>query len=725
MNNSSDLDKSILSLNSIGTKRAQAFENVGLKTVKDLLFYFPSRYLDRSSILTSVKVINYLVNGYDGEVTIIGKVVETEFIRRARKQVFKVTMKDAAGFFDCVWFQGIKFFRDRFKEGQNYAVSAKPVLTRYGHLQFVHPDFDFIADDEDTEFRNTGKIIPFYRIPKELKSTNIGDLSLRRIMQNTINEFCINIPETLPDEIRNKNNLPGITKSVRNLHFPETDELLKKSRQRFIFEEFFYLETLIAGRKNKLKTTGTGVSKPVKSKLVHKFLEILPFKLTGAQLSALSEIRKDMESPEPMNRLLQGDVGSGKTIVSLIAMLICVDNGYQSILMAPTEILANQHYKKFSELLKPFGIKVFLLLGNQKKSRRNEILNEIEHSPDCIIIGTHALIQESVTFGNPGLIVIDEQHRFGVGQRMQLTKKANTPDVLIMTATPIPRTLTMTLYGDLDVSVINQMPENRLPVKTLVRSEEHLPQIYKFIKEKISGGNQCFIVFPLVEESDKSELKDAISYFEKLSNEEFSEYKTGLIHGKMNWQEKEQAMLDFAGKKFDILISTTVIEVGIDVPDANIILINDAYRFGLSQLHQLRGRVGRGDKQGYCILIGKENKLKSEFDFNFEYLSRSEIEKQKSAIRLNAMINFTDGFKIAEIDFKLRGPGDILGTQQSGFPELKYGNIFADFPILENARTEAFQLIKNDPDLKKPENKIIRKTLIDNYSNRVKYADIG
>ncbi|MFO7526883.1 MAG: ATP-dependent DNA helicase RecG, partial [Ignavibacteriaceae bacterium] len=464
------------------------------------------------------------------------------------------------------------------------------------------------------------------------------------------------------------------------------------------------------------------------------FLKTLPFELTKAQLKVLSEIKNDMMSEKPMNRLLQGDVGSGKTIVSLIAMLIAVDNGYQAAIMAPTEILADQHAKNISammnklyEINKERKIKISLLLGGQKKSVRDKNLESIEFQEADIIVGTHALFEAKVRFNNLGLVVIDEQHRFGVRQRAQLQSKGKTPDVLVMSATPIPRTLSMTIYGDLDLSVIDEMPKNRMPVKTVLRGENKLPEIYKFIIDKRKEGYQSFLVYPLVEESEKLELKAATTLFEELSNSHLRELKLGLIHGRMSWQEKEEVMVRFLNKDFDALISTTVIEVGIDIPDANIILINDAQRFGLSQLHQLRGRVGRSEKQAYCILVAKDSLVSktNQRELDLEYLPPAQIEKHKSTVRLQTMVKHKDGFKIAEMDLKLRGPGDIFGTIQSGFPELKYADIINDTQIIIDAKKKAFAIIEKDPRFILPENQIIKQNLLTHYSESLKYAAIA
>ena len=480
-------------------------------------------------------------------------------------------------------------------------------------------------------------------------------------------------------------------------------------------------------RKHLIQEKKKSFSFKTKPEPLKKFLKSLPFDLTESQLKVLSEIRKDLESGKPMNRLLQGDVGSGKTIVALISMLIVIENNFQAVLMAPTEILADQHLKRISELVQPLGLKVDEVIGGQKKSVRDNTLEKIRKGETNIIIGTHALIEENVEFNKLGLVVIDEQHRFGVMQRSTLVQKGLQADVLIMTATPIPRTLTMTLYGDLDVSVIDQMPKNRKPIKTILRGENKLPDIYDFIRTKAKDGYQSFLVYPLVEESEKIELKAAQKYFEELSRNQLKDLRLCLIHGRMNWKEKEIIMFDFAARKYDVLVSTTVIEVGIDIPDANIIVINDAFRFGLSQLHQLRGRVGRSEKQAYCILVTKDELAvrSNQFNFNFDFLSPEQIEKNKTVIRLNSMVKYASGFDLSEIDMKLRGPGNIFGTQQSGLPELKYANIIEDSKILFDARDNAFKIIASDPLLTHPDNSLIKKTLQENYSRHIHLAQIA
>ena len=728
------LEQSVQYLKSVGPKRAESFNNIGIKTIRDLLFYFPSRHLDRTTVLTAAKAYGYVVNGYDGEVTVIAKVVDKEKRYFGKKEILKVQFHDSSGFFECVWFQGIKYFYSAFNEGDIFAVSSKPEIGKHQKLQFIHPDFDRITEEESDSFLHTGKIIPFYRIPKELRKGYIGDLSLRRIINYAVENYVVNLEESLPAYIIEQNKLLGVSEAVKNFHFPENKNIFDAAKHRFKFEELFYLEVLVALRRHNYQTKLTGNKMSIKTKLVSDFLKILPFKLTDSQLKVLTEIKNDMLSDKPMNRLLQGDVGSGKTIVSLIAALIAVDNGFQASLMAPTEILADQHAKNISVLMRKLSsvhkdreIKVSLLIGGQKKSERDKKLSDIELKEADIVIGTHALLEEKVIFNNLGLVIIDEQHRFGVRQRGLLQSKGKTPDVLVMSATPIPRTLSMTVYGDLDISIINKMPVNRKPIKTVLRGESKLPDIYKFIIDKQKQGYQSFIVYPLVEESEKLELKAATDYYNQLKDTYLKDLNVGLIHGRMKWQEKEQVMLLFLKKEFDVLISTTVIEVGIDIPEANIILINDAHRFGLSQLHQLRGRVGRSDKQAYCVLVTK-NEIASkqkQREIELDYLSSTQLEKYKSTVRLQTMVKSTDGFKVAEVDLKLRGPGDIFGTKQSGFPDLKFADLTEDHELIFKTKKISFELIKKDPKLKLPENNVVRENLMTHYSENLKYAKIA
>ena len=540
--------------------------------------------------------------------------------------------------------------------------------------------------------------------------------------------------ETLPENIVQGNDLLKINEAVKNIHFPLGKEIYNKALKRFKFEEIFYLEILIALRKYQYKSTFPGIAMNINNNLLKNFLDFLPYKLTDDQQNTLRDIFADMKMAQPMNRLIQGDVGSGKTIVSLIAMIIAADNGYQSVLMAPTEILADQHYKNISKMLNDFAnknnfdpIQVSLLIGGQNKKDRTKVLKKIETGESKIIIGTHALFEEKVSFNNLGLIIVDEQHRFGVEQRGKLLKKGKVPDVIVMSATPIPRTLTMTVYADLDVSLIKELPSGRKKIKTVLRRGSNLPDIYNYIVNKAKEGIQSFIVYPLVEDSEKLELKSAETYYNNLTNTFFNDINVGLLHGRMSWQEKENIMLQFKAHKFNVLISTTVIEVGIDIPNANIILINDAHRFGLSQLHQLRGRVGRSEKQAYCILVTDDKNIKYNLkkDISIEYLSTVQLNMYKSSIRLNSMVKYSDGFKLAEIDLKLRGPGDIFGTKQSGLPDLVFIDIVNDTDIIEDAKYIAFKLIKDDIKLEKEKNNLIRQQLKNNYSSHFFYSKIA
>lgn len=721
------IDSSIQYLKTVGPKKAELFSSIGIGTIKDLLFYFPYRYLDRTTILDSNRVVNFISSGFKEEITIIGKVVETEEIYYGRKSILKVSMKDDKGFFDCVWFRSIKYFRERFKQGEFYAISAKPTITRYGHLQFAHPDFDKLNSKESEDFLHTGKIIPFYKVPEELKKVNLGELSLRKLISEAVEKHNDKIEETLPPYIIKQNKLLNLRSTVKNKHFPESSELLERANMRLKFEELFYIQSLIALKKQNYHTKLKGIKFKLDKSLISMFIKSLPFELTNAQKEVLHQIRLDMESDFPMNRLIQGDVGSGKTVVALIAMLIAVSNNKQAALMAPTEILAIQHYENIKKMLEGFPVEIELLLGGQKVKEKKVVHAKIQQGKSAIYIGTHALIEEKSSFSDLGIAVIDEQHRFGVAQRSRLVTKFSAPDVLVMSATPIPRTLTMTLYGDLDVSIIDELPENRIPIKTYLRGDGKLDRIYNFAIKQLKTGSQAFIVYPLVEDSEKLELKAAETYYKELKETAFKKFRVALIHGRMTWNEKRIVMMEFADKKYDLLISTTVIEVGIDIPNANVMIVNDSHRFGLSQLHQLRGRIGRGSSESHCILVTSDNlsKKQHELSFNFDFLSDSQIQKNKTIIRLNSLVKYSSGFKLAEIDLKLRGPGDIFGTQQSGIPKFKHADILTDQKILLKAKEDAFNIVENDPKLLKTENKIIKENLSENYKDNYWYSTVG
>ncbi|MFN3134379.1 MAG: ATP-dependent DNA helicase RecG, partial [Candidatus Kryptonium sp.] len=532
------------------------------------------------------------------------------------------------------------------------------------------------------------------------------------------------VEETLPEKILSKYGFVPLKFAIKSIHFPETYDELNLALKRLKFEELFFLQLLLARKHYELKHFEKGISFKKIGELVHGFSKILPFKLTEAQRRVVHEIWNDMKSDKPMNRLLQGDVGSGKTIVALISMLIAVDNGYQAAFMAPTEILAEQHYVTFLNLLDSLPVKVRLLIGSLKPKEKEKVLSEIENGEAQIIIGTHALIQERVNFKNLGLVVIDEQHRFGVMQRAMLIEKGYNPDVLIMTATPIPRTLALTVYGDLDVSVIDQMPRKR-KVKTEIVPDTEKERVYEFIRSKVKEGHQAYIVYPLIEESEKLDLESAIENYVRLKNEVFPEFNLGLIHGRMPGTERQEVMLAFKEGKIQILIATTVIEVGIDIPNATIMVIESAERFGLSQLHQLRGRIGRGEKQSYCFLIAKSSLFKKSSDDALFEFEGEVVEESKAMERLKIIASTQDGFKIAEKDLELRGPGEFFGTRQSGFVKFKFADISTDKELLEMARQEAFEIIKQDPNLSKPEHAGLRKEFLKRYSDEVNLAKIS
>jgi len=709
------LDDPIHLLPNIGLKRAEIFNSIGIRTVKDLLFFFPHKHLDRRNIVDSEKLAHYLATGYEGEVTIVAKVYSNDLLRYGKKHVLKVTMKDEKGFFDLVWFNGIEYLKNKFIENEFYAVSGKPVFTKYNHIQIAHPDFDKLENAETNDYMHTGKIIPFYKIPEKLRKYKLGDFSLRKLMSYVVEKYSPLLKDSLPKNIVESNNLIDLTTSVRNYHFPIDHELFSQALYRIKFEELFFLELIIGIKKNRFNELINGNKLKIDPVVIKKFLSSLPFELTKSQLKVLSEIRKDFESGKALNRLLQGDVGSGKTIVAFICILIASSNNYQSVITVPTEVLARQHFNNLKKYFNDFNKNIFLFIGGLSPRDRLEKLEEINSTKNSIIIGTHALFEEDITLKNLGLIIIDEQHKFGVLQRSKIIKKGISPHVLIMSATPIPRTLSMTLYGDLDVSTINEMPMNRKPIKTLLRTENDLNNIYNFIKSRIDQHEQAFIVYPIIDESINLNLnlKSAELYFDKLSKDIFNEYKVQLLHGRMSTNDKETIMNRLKKKEIDILISTTVIEVGIDIPDATIMLINNPERFGLSQLHQLRGRVGRGDKQSYCILVVNKNfdsKIPDE-NYSFEFMSQQQVEKNKTAIRLKSFEQTLDGFKLAELDLQLRGPGDIFGTKQSGLPELKYASLPNDFEILIKAREAAFTLISSDPLLIDSDNENIKKKL--------------
>ncbi|MFA5846319.1 MAG: ATP-dependent DNA helicase RecG [Thermodesulfovibrionales bacterium] len=658
----------------VGPRRAKLLNNLGIKTADDALYYLPYRYEDRKNI----KKISNL--SYGQLETVIGKVIAAEVIKlpRSNLKLFELTVSDGSGLVKGKWFNQ-PFMKKNFEAGQEVILSGVVKRNPYRGIgfEFDNPEYEFVTDDIN-DFIHTSRIVPVYRT-----TAGLSVRQFRTIMFNLI-DICIKeVSDTMPKEILERNNLPELKESILNSHFPEAEtdmDILNRGisiyQKRLSFDELFMFELGLSALK-KGKDIERGIAFNPEGIFVNRLLNKLPFRLTAAQQRVFEEILQDMRQPHPMNRLLQGDVGCGKTVIAIMAMLTAIECGYQSALMAPTEILAEQHYINIHKIIEDMGLNVCLLTGSVKKRP----LEDIASGKINIAIGTHALIQEGIEFKNLGLVIIDEQHRFGVMQRALLRKKALNPDVLVMTATPIPRTLSMTLYGDLAYSVIDELPPGRRPVITRLFSDKQKDYIYKAIANEAQKGRQVYVVYPVIEETEKSNLKSAIIGKEAL-DKMFPDLRVSLIHGKMKPQEKESVMASFKKGEIDILASTTVIEVGVDVPNAAMMLIVHAERFGLAQLHQLRGRVGRGGSQSYCFLLA--------------YEPRGEDARQ----RLDIMVRSNDGFRIAEEDLIIRGPGEFFGTRQAGMPDLKIANIIRDARLLEVARKEAFALIDKDAELK-------------------------
>ncbi|MBD3224533.1 MAG: ATP-dependent DNA helicase RecG [Caldithrix sp.] len=677
-------------LKGIGPKRAQVLARYGIETLYDLLNYFPRKYIDRRHIVPLDALHP------EEEVTVIGK-IEAAGVRRTRRNLFYITISDGKGILEAVWFHSLSYFKKLFNIGEWVSLSGK--VKFYRGYQMVHPQYDRLGEGEIDNFFNTGKILPFYSENENFKKAGLNSFTFRKIFFHISFSELDEIREFFPDYLIIKRNLINRQEAYMQIHNPQDPEQLDKAVYRFKYEDFFYLQIMLALQRMHAKSQPLGTTFNKKSRRLEQFYRTLPFELTEAQKKVMREIRQDMRQSAPMNRLLQGDVGSGKTLIAVMAMLIAIDNGYQAALMVPTEILAEQHFYTVKTFLANLDINVNLLTGSIKGEQRRFLMHEIQSIEPQIIIGTHALIQESVDFKSLGLVIIDEQHRFGVMQRGLLMEKGIHADVLVMTATPIPRTLAMTAYGSLDVSVIDELPANRKPITTVWRFDNKAQEIYTFIMERINAGEQAYVVYPLVEETEKLDVKAATEGFEFLSTGPFRQLKVGLLHGRMRNEEKEQVMRAFLKNEIQILVATTVIEVGVDVSNVTIMLIEHAERFGLSQLHQLRGRVGRSHKKSYCIL---------KTPYNIGDIAQK---------RMRIMTESQDGFIIAEKDLDLRGWGDFFGTKQSGMPEFRIANPIKDREILEQARQDAFELVQQDPYLRSEHhlrlNNIIRTQLKD------------
>ena len=672
-------------LKKVGPVRAELLQKeLGISTFGDLLTFFPRKYVDRSQ----VSKISQL-NGEESYVTLIGKFTQINKVegKKGRGRL-TATFYDGSGFLEINWFQGVRWLAKSLKVNEELALFGKP--TRYGaKLSISHPEIDYLKQ-EDGGFLNQG-IVPYYSSTEKLTRMGLDSRGLRTLVYILLEEGRTKVEENLPQALEAELTLITRSQALLNIHFPKDYQHLQQASRRLKFEELFFFQLLLARKRSSQKRKFAGPPFETIGPFFNRFYqEFLPFELTGAQKRVLKEIRKDVSQEVQMNRLVQGDVGSGKTMVAFMTMLMAIDNGYQAALMAPTAILAEQHAHKIGKYGEELGLKVGLLVGGQRKALRREILEAAASGEFDIVIGTHALIEDTVVFHKLGLVVVDEQHKFGVMQRAKLwTKGEIPPHTLVMSATPIPRTLAMTLYGDLDVSLIDELPPGRKPIKTFVRGESKRLEVLGFIKHQLDKGQQAYVIYPLVEESEKLDLLAATEGYEKMEKY-FAPYRVGIVHGRMHADDKELEMQRFVKNETQVLVSTTVIEVGVDVPNSTVMLIENAERFGLSQLHQLRGRVGRGAEQAYCLLM-----------------AGYKVSKEGKA-RLKAMTDTTNGFKIAEIDLELRGPGDFLGTRQSGIPEFQLASLVEDQDLLTLAREHAFALHQKDPALEHPENQRLR-----------------
>ena len=683
-----NLTDSISNLKGIGSQRQKALSVHGLNSLADLLYYFPRRHLDR----TTLTPINKFSK--DRNVTLVAD-VETFGIKRIRRgSMFQVIVSDGSGLLTLNWFNGVRYIKDLFKVGDKLAINGK--VEWYNGFAMTHPEIEKLEEDENP--LQSGKVVPIYPLTQELRSVGIDQRIFRKMIRETFDSDLV-IPELMPKYILDNNDLIDLAKALRLIHFSDGLSELESAIRRLKFDEHFFLQLLLALRKKNIQSSGAKRLTDV-GPYFRPVSETLDFELTNAQKNTIEEVHLDMKQAYPMNRLIQGDVGCGKTIVAILVSTLAVGNHVQVAVMAPTEILARQHYHSFKKQLNKVKIACSLLVGKMRKSDREPILSGLKNGDIPVIIGTHALIQKDVHFKDLGLVIIDEQHRFGVNQRATLLEKGRNPHAMSMTATPIPRTLAITYHGDMDLSIINELPLNRIPVVTKVVEPNRMNNVYKFIREEVSAGRQCIVVYPLVEESEKSDLAAAVEAHEELSRIQFADLDVGLVHGKMKSEDKDDIINKFEQNKINILVSTTVVEVGLDIPNATVMLIEHSERFGLTQLHQLRGRVGRGVEKSYCVLVKRDI-------------------TDSSRNRLSIMEKTNDGFIIADEDLKLRGPGEFFGLKQSGFFQYKIANMVTDGALIRQARKSAFTLAENDPGLNESSNELLKQAFIKNYSQHL------
>ncbi|MEI6695238.1 MAG: ATP-dependent DNA helicase RecG [Bacteroidota bacterium] len=676
-------------LKGVGPKRAELLrKELNIRCFGDLLQYYPFRYIDRTKFYKASEITSDLVY-----VQMKGKIVSTETIGKMRSSRFIAKFQDETGSIELVWFQGVKWIKEKLRLGEEYVVFGKPSLFNRTY-NILHPDIESIAESQS---EITEGLYPYYSSSEKLKALGFTSRGISKITKTLVGVAKSSIPETLTAEIISQYKFISREEALINIHFPSNTDILQKAQLRIKFEELFYLQlSLLMMRQIRLTKIQGHRFGTVGHYFNTFYTQNLPFELTNAQKRVIKEIRNDLGSGKQMNRLLQGDVGSGKTLVALMCMLIAADNNFQSCLMVPTEILANQHFETINRMLNGMGVKVELLTGSSKKAKRKLIDEGLQSSEIHILIGTHALIEDTVQFANLGLVIIDEQHRFGVEQRSKLWEKnERQPHILVMTATPIPRTLAMTLYGDLDYSAIDEMPPGRKSVKTFHYFDSARLKVFGFIKQQVTAGRQVYVVYPLINESETLDLKDLMDGYNSITREfPLPEYAVSIVHGQMKSAVKDFEMQRFVKGETQIMVSTTVIEVGVDVPNASVMVIENAERFGLSQLHQLRGRVGRGAEQSYCLLM-TGNKLTSD-----------------GKKRIETMVRTTDGFEIAEADLKLRGPGDMQGTQQSGMLDLHLADIVKDENLIKIARNQAIDILKEDPLLESFKNQKLKDELL-------------